>query len=227
MAESRSMSWNPVEDVCAGCGQRTAPPRIACANCGCIRADRSGAYYLAPRLRRLAAYIMDIAALGIVGFVASALLGDWVDSDEGAPMLETTELDGLLSGIIALAVAVALWSFTLRRGQSPGMRLMNVHVRRLEGAIPAPGRFLVRDLWPIAVGLAISLIALLTSDAANSTLGWVTYAVFAVQLVSAAWVLWERDRRALHDMVFDTVVVEERRRPLYDRLGRTPDQTGD
>lgn len=214
-------------DICAGCGRRTAPPALACQECGCIRADRSGTYYLAPRLRRLAAYILDVAGLGMVGFIATALLGQWVENDEGAPTLTVTELDGLLSSIIVLLVGLALWSLTMRNGQSPGMRILNLQVRRVGGAVPAPPRFLTRDLWPFAVGVITSLIGLAVSDSADSTLSSLGLAFAAVQLLSGAWVLWQRDCRALHDMVFDTVVVQTRQPSLSQRLTSPGDTPGD
>lgn len=219
MTERRESRWEPDEDICAGCGLRTSGSRVACADCGCIRADRSGSYYLAPRLRRLAAYVLDVAGLGIVGFVATALLGQWVESDEGAPSLIVTEQEALLSSVIVLLVGLALWSLTMRNGQSPGMRIVNLQVRRLGGATPTPPRFLTRDLWPFAVSVITSLISLAVSDSADSTLSSLGLAFAAVQLLSGAWVLWQPDRRALHDMVFDTVVVEMRQRPFSQSPG--------
>ena len=218
MAERSGDAAHDYVDVCAGCGRRTAPPNIACSHCGCIRADRSGTYYLAPRLRRLAAYILDVAGLGIVGFVATALLGDWVENEDGSPTLVVTELESLLSALIVLGVGIAVWSFTLRGGQSPGMKLVNLYVRRIGGAVPAPPQFLLRDLWPFVVGLVVSLIGLAASDDADSTLSALGFGFGALQLLSGAWVLWGRDRRALHDMVFGTVVVELRSPPLVRRL---------
>lgn len=219
MTERRDSRWEPEEDICAGCGLRTSASRVACANCGCIRADRSGTFYLAPRLRRLAAYILDAAGLGITGFVATALLGDWVDNEEGAPTLTASDLDGLLSSLIVLLGGVVVWSLTMRNGQSPGMKLVGIHVRRLGGAVPAPPRFLTRDLWPFTLGVLVSLVTLVASDSADSALGNLGFAFGALHLLSGAWVLWQPDRRALHDMVFDTVVVEMRQRPFSQSPG--------
>ena len=219
MTERRESRWEPDEDICAGCGLRTSASRVACADCGCIRADRSGTFYLAPRLRRLSAYILDVAGLGIAGFVATALLGDWVDNEEGVPTLTASDLDGLLSSLIVLLGGVAVWSLTMRKGQSPGMRLVGIYVRRLGGAVPAPPRFLFRDLWPFALGVLVSLVSLVANESADSVLGNLGFAFGAAHLLSGAWVLWQPDRRALHDMVFDTVVVEMRQRPFSQSPG--------
>lgn len=225
MAERRESRWEPDEDICAGCGLRTPALRLACADCGCIRQDRSGTFYLAPRLKRLLAYVIDGIVIVLIFVVASfAFTADdlgTVAEQEQAPTNEQiqdavslSDLESLIVQLIVAGASGLIWAFTGRSGQSPGMKLVRVHVRRTGGALPSRGRLVLRDLWPAVIAVLVGLVGWVGGSEISAAFGWLIPATIVVQLVSAAWVLWGRDWRALHDMAFDTIVVEMRQRPF-------------
>ena len=42
---------------------------------------------------------------------------------------------------------------------------------------------------------------------------WLTFLFWALSLLDAAWLLWDRDRQTLHDKVLGTLVVERAKEP--------------
>lgn len=208
----QTKGWNP---VCKGCGARSSPAGLTCDNCGCLKSDETGTLYLAPRLRRLSAYLIDVIGLGIVSFLLVILFSP-EQIEEADEQMEpvTSNLDNFLITVAVLAVALLAWSWTARTGQSPGMRLLGLFVYRSCGKTATVGRMMARDLWPFALSTAAALVALVGGETDYSWDQWFGAVVFAVLVLSGAWVLLQIDRRALHDFVFDTIVLERRKQIL-------------
>lgn len=209
-------------EICAGCGARIWQDGLSCGNCGVLRFDRSGTLELAPRMRRLAAYLIDILAIAVLAIIMFLALGETVENDEG----ETTEvvlsnLDTLLISVVTLAAAVLAWLWSAQRGQSPGMRLLGLYVFRAKGGRASASRVIVRDLWPNMFNALFAAVALVVGDSVENVTTTAGTVVGVFYLVSAAWVLWQRDRRALHDLAFDTVVVQQRRVVLGVPIGES------
>lgn len=199
-------------EMCSGCGARIWQDRLACGNCGVLRFDLSGRLELAPRLRRLAAYLIDILAIAVVAIVLFLVLGEQVQNDDG----ETTEValsnsDALVISVATLGVALLAWLWSAPRGQSPGMRMLGLYVYQTHGGVASAGRVIVRDLWPNAFNVLFAVIAVAVGDAVANVTTTAGTVVGLAYIVSAAWVLFQLDRRALHDFAFGTVVVQERR----------------
>ena len=97
-----------------------------------------------------------------------------------------------IAAVIALLAALAVAPFTMVRtgGRSVGKVALKLRVVEVNGAAPGWGRALVRDGWLRPLILA---------------LGLVTFAI--VPLVDMLWPVWQRDRRALHDLVCRTRVI--------------------
>lgn len=201
-------------EVCAGCGARIWQDGLSCGNCGSLRFDRSGALELAPRLRRLAAYLLDTIGIGIVALAVFFLVSERTEDDEGTIVVELSRADELVIGAVVLGTATLAWLWSASRGQSPGMRMLGLFVYRSRGGTASAPRVIVRDLWPNGINLLFALIALLVGDSVNDVTTTAATAVGVIYVISAACVLWLRDRRALHDLAFDTVVVQQRRMVL-------------
>ena len=273
-------------EVCAGCGARIWQDGLACEHCWCLRSDPSGEIELAPRLRRLAAYLIDALGPAVVALtVALALTGGVgvdqpgasladmepggadVDQSEASstgmepggaeadqseasstdmeaggaeadqseasstdmeaggaeadqPEASLTDLDGLLISLVVLGAALLAWTWSAGGGQSPGMRMLGLYVHRTWGGKASAPLVILRDLWLLALNLLFALIGFLLGDSVDGATTTAATAVGLAYIFSAAWVLRQRDRRALHDFVFDTVVVQRRRRVLGVPLGQ-------
>ena len=256
-------------EVCAGCGARIWQDGLACEHCWCLRSDPSGEIELAPRLRRLAAYLIDALGPAVVALtVALALTGgvgvdqpgaSLADMEPGgaeadqseasstdmeaggaeadqpeAPLTDMeaggvgvdqseaslTDLDVLFISLVWLGVALLAWMWSAGGGQSPGMRMLGLYVHRTRGGKASAPLVILRDLWLLALNLLFALFGLLLGDSVDGATGTAATAVGLAYIFSAAWVLRQRDRRALHDFVFDTVIVQRRRRVLGVPLGQ-------
>ena len=122
-----------------------------------------------------------------------------------------TSTDQVLIGVVVLTTGVLLWLWSAGQGQSPGMRIVGLFVYRTSGKTASAGRVIVRDLWPYGINLLFALVALAMGDSIEDVTTTAALTMGFVYVISAACVLWLRDRRALHDLAFDTVVVQQRR----------------
>lgn len=206
-------------EMCSGCGARIWQDGLACGNCGVLRFDETGTLELAPRLRRLAAYLIDAIGVGIVAGLVFFLTAEQVENDEGMMVFELSRTEELLVSIAALAAGVLAWLWSAGRGQSPGMRLLGLYVYRAGGGTAAAARVIVRDHWINGLSVLFALISLGLDDSVQGVTTTAAAAVGAAYLISAAWILFQRDRRALHDLAFDTVVVQQRQRVLGVPIG--------
>lgn len=87
------------------------------------------------------------------------------------------------------------WLFTLRRGQTPGKRLLGIRVMRADGTRSDWGWTFLREF----------VIKLLLFD----TLGKFILGGLPL-LVDLVWAFWDKDRQTLHDKIMKTAVVDDR-----------------
>jgi uncharacterized RDD family membrane protein YckC len=163
---------------------------------------RSSAVRLDQRAGRRSTFYAGIASRGAaLAFDAFAALAIFVTAS-GALSLISSLVGGLGSRWLAGSLLGAGWVlvaggyfvlFWSAAGQTPGMRLMRLRVRRQEGGGLSVGRAIVR-----AIGLALAIIPL-----------------FAGFLPA----LFDEQRRALPDFLAGTVVVYDNAAPPEDSSG--------
>jgi uncharacterized RDD family membrane protein YckC len=139
---------------------------------------------LAPHGRRVWAFVLDLAVVGVLAFIPGGL-AVWLFD-------RATDASGLANLIpLALVLAAALCAYStatswLTEGQTPGKAMLGVAVRRRTGDAPS------RDLD----GLAWA--------AGRSSVGYVVIDVFGLGMLVG---LLTPGRRCLHDYVFGSRVV--------------------
>jgi uncharacterized RDD family membrane protein YckC len=152
-------------------------------------------------LDRLAARLVDAAALAALNIAVNGWFV-YLFAREIAPAVRAAEAGdttpemsahaGTLF-VVIIGIAMALWfayevPAVAATGQTLGKRLVGLRVTTVEGNPVGFGRAIQR--WAIP-GLPMMIWP------------W----GHLVQLVDAAWCLWDRDRRCLHDKAAGTVVV--------------------
>ncbi len=100
-------------------------------------------------------------------------------------------LEGLLI-TVTLIVGWFIWlAFTAKTSQTPAKRLMNIYILDINSGQPiTAGRVWVRD---VLVKLVL--------------VGGLTFVIGVATIVDSIWVLFDKNRQALHDKVVSTVVV--------------------
>jgi uncharacterized RDD family membrane protein YckC len=185
---------------CRRCGEALAPDAVYCAACGSAVAYSPGTtaaetaappavvasgWALADYGQRVAAWLIDcVIVYGVALAVAVTVILIAVPDGKLSESGQTGV--GLLIGLTA-----PLYSATLQglwHGQTVGKRCVRIAVRR-------------RDLTEIGLGRSF-----LRSYARAAA--WL---FFPVWVLDSLWPLWERNRRALHDLVADTIVVDRPR----------------
>jgi len=196
--------------------------------------DASGTLHLASRLSRLTAYLIDSALLFIVGSLVFVAVsgGDLVDTDEqedheatevqeadqtGGADAEDDEEDDipdeaqLIALIGSFAVALVIWPIFARHGQSPGKRLLGLYVHHPNGDVAPAWKILARFFWATPIFILAEAIPLAAGNT-ESELDGLQFVVALLVFLDGAWVLFHRDRRALHDLVLGTVAVQRKAR---------------
>lgn len=166
---------------CDVCHRPSGPGAYFCASCDVLSIDPSRQSFAASRWSRLGAFALDYLTI-------------WLTAGVG--------------WLIWLAIVAP-------RGQSPGKSLLGLHILTTEAEQLSTGRVWLREFgWDAAIGL-VSVALLLLLGAVASSVGelfllwfWLTFLFWAVSLLDAAWLLWDRDRQTLHDKVLGTLVVE-------------------
>lgn len=155
-----------------------APPQAEVAD---VQAD--GQAPLAGRGVRLGAVLIDLVVQVLAIWLVGRLLG--MDFFEPEPT----------AGALVLNVAIGLAVFLLvqgvllvRRGQTIGKRLLAIRIVRPDGGRVAPGRLLGLRY---GIGFAVSAVPLV-----GVLFGLVD-----------ALLIFRADRRCLHDIIADTIVV--------------------
>jgi uncharacterized RDD family membrane protein YckC len=139
-------------------------------------------YVFAGWWRRVGASLIDALVVGAVGFVFAVVFGiDPFSSDE----LSLRTLTGLC---VALAYFPAIMRAT--DGQTLGKMTTRIRVVRTDGHPMSLGRATWREV--VLKTLAVSLIP--------------PY-LWVVGLLDDLWPLWDRENRAIHDMLAGTRVV--------------------
>lgn len=106
----------------------------------------------------------------------------------------------LLPGMAALVVPIAVW------GGTPGQRLRKLRVLRRRDASAAGWLRSIRRWALFGVPRIVSVVV-------SATL--LPRASFGLLLVASwAWMLWDRNRQALHDKLADVVVVRDPAQPV-------------
>ena len=83
----------------------------------------------------------------------------------------------------------------MRRGQTPGKKLLGIRVIRTDGSPSDWG-------WTFLREFVIKLILFeLAVDALTFGIG---------SILDSLWAFWDRDRQALHDKIVKTIVVDDR-----------------
>lgn len=181
-----------VPKFCGTCGApRDAVSTNFCRSCGAPFAatEAQPAKEASPAFaakagfwRRTAAYLLDSLVVGVGGFLvglAVGMVGYAAEMPDGDVQL-IAQLVGNVGGV---AYFVYFWSGH-GKGQTPGMRRMNVRLIRTDGTYPSLGRAFLRN-----IGLGIGVLCL--------GLG-----VF--------WVAFDRQKQGWHDKMADTYVISVR-----------------
>jgi uncharacterized RDD family membrane protein YckC len=144
--------------------------------------------------RRLAAYLVDIIILLFVGAVPERLLGS-------------------LGQWFALALGVTYAIGFIAIGATPGMRIMKIHVIDNQFATPGLVRSAKRWLLPGLVALVFQVPFLLQNEGRsldlNPLLSTAMVLAAVVGSLDVLWIFRDEQRRALHDIVADTLVIPD------------------
>ena len=157
--------------------------------------EQQESWVLATFLQRLTAFLIDALFTNlptIVG-VASLVLALIVGTDNG------TAFAALLAVALA-SVAVVLgyfvwWLFALRRGQTPGKRVVGIRVIRDDGSPSDWGYTFVREF----------VIKFLVGGVLSGMTGGIYW------MVDHLWPLFDENLQTLHDKMVSTIVVQDER----------------
>jgi uncharacterized RDD family membrane protein YckC len=144
---------------------------------------------LADRGTRLVAVIVDGLMIGGLAIVAAIVIPILAPSGGGEPNPVVLGAVMLLvfGGMLALLIVNLLWLH--RYGQTIAKRMFNIKVVRSDGGHCALGRIILARWLPITV------------------LGMIPLLGYAVSLADALFIFRD-DRRCLHDLIADTIVVK-------------------
>jgi len=138
--------------------------------------------------QRFIAYLVDnimIAVIGsILGGCCGVLIFSLLGSDEDAVVWLSILLSCGLFFVLTLLQFLYFGYFWSRDGRSLGMRLMNIKVIKTDG----------------------SLMTFLIAGLRGSVGYWISSFIFGLGFL---WALIDDEKRAWHDMIFNTSVVEE------------------
>ena len=177
---------------CGNCGApRDAYSTKFCRACGAPFSEATPAReptaaesrLLAPRAGfwvRGGAYLIDIIALGVIGFALGLAAGSLVDTTNNAGL---EQLLNVLGEVISVGYFVYFWS-ALAQGRTPGMRALGLAVIRNDGEYLTVGRSVLRY-----VGMLLSIL------------------VFGLGLL---WVAWDPQKQGWHDKIAGTFVIRSR-----------------
>ena len=189
----------PQPGICPRCHQVNAPGASQCFTCGmpfdvATAAVPSGATLRAFALGapggfwlRSLAYIIDALVIVLPLFVLWMLMGQPIPASTDEILEPPPGYERLQLLVLLLTLIYDTALITLW-ATTVGKRAFGLYVVRSDGSRVGPGRALARHL--------------LTALSANFTLGF----IFLV-------VAFRRDRRGLHDLICDTVVIQRRRQP--------------
>ena len=102
-------------------------------------------------------------------------------------------LDIVLFIVTLIIGYIIWWLFTLRRGQTPGKRLLGLQVIRVDGTASDWGWTFLREF--VVKGIGVGVL--------NSVVG-------VVWIIDLLWVFWDKDRQTIHDKIMRTLVIDDR-----------------
>ena len=172
---------------------------------------------------RLVALVLDLIVLFsvlalffAVAFLQVLLRSDFGDVDPPDAAYDLAAIILMAYLIFVPAYFLVLWA---RQGQTVGQMAMAIKVVRRDGHPMGLARAVVRlgglNLLPaIFVVSLVTLLATGTSEdvlvALIGVLGFAALALVAIQVLGFLMIPFDRERRALHDRLADTLVVEPR-----------------
>lgn len=165
--------------------------------CGGTFATGPNRYAVAGEVASVGAAVLDGLIVGIAFAIIYTIITTIALSSGSGTALLVTALIGLLA---YLAIAAAYFTLTMGRegqnnGQTVGKQVLNIRVVQEDGRPMDPGKVLVREV--LVRGLLFGGISVIT-------LGFGSI----LSLVDVLWPLWDDHRRALHDMIAKTRVIQ-------------------
>ncbi|MEK7863169.1 MAG: RDD family protein [Chloroflexota bacterium] len=195
MAPAAAVSIPVVDGVAKFCGSCGAPRDAVstnfCRSCGAafVATEAQPAKEASPAFaakagfwRRTAAYLLDSLVVGAGGLLVGFVVGLVAYAAEMAED-DIQLIAQLIGNVGGVAYFVYFWSGHAK-GQTPGMRRMNIRVIRTDGTYASVGRAFLRE-----IGLGIGMLCL--------GLG-----VF--------WVAFDKQKQGWHDKMADTYVISVR-----------------
>ncbi|WP_306581849.1 RDD family protein [Dokdonella sp.] len=147
---------------------------------------------LAERVIRLGAYLLDTAVIAIPAILLAIVLpfaaGATAEGGTRAPGLGFT-IGMTVFGLYALGVLVVNLIWLHRHGQTIGKRLLKVRIVRTSGERCGLLRIIFARYVPVGLLGAIPLV------------GWLV-------MLADPLLIFREDRRCLHDLIADTMVVK-------------------
>lgn len=163
--------------TCQTCRIEIVPGSRWCSVCRTSLLNPS-AGRLAPPVKRLGAFVLDLFAPVLAWFLVFSAVGVGMATGSDAAL----GVSGLLS--LALFFGYVVWSLLLfSRGETPGKHLLGIRVIREDGQSAGFLTMLVRE-W---VGK------------------WISGLIFSLGFL---WILLDRDKQGWHDKLMSTYVVE-------------------
>ena len=158
--------------------------------------EQQDSWVLATFLQRLTAFLVDAALTNlptIVG-VSSLVLAVIVGTDNGTAFAVLLAVS--LASLAILLGYFVWWLFALRRGQTPGKRVVGIRVIRDDGSPSDWGYTFVREF----------VIKFLVGGVLSGMTGGIYW------MVDHLWPLFDENLQTLHDKMVSTIVVQDERR---------------
>jgi uncharacterized RDD family membrane protein YckC len=173
---------------CPQCGTSSPDEARFCGKCGAALPTPDAAVTLALPLAdygaRVGGFVIDfVAAIGIYVAV-SPILGIYA-------WLVDSAIIASISGLLPLAAELAVFGYFWAQSQSPGKAVSKLQVVDHDGRPTSLGRMLVREI--LLKGILVGLL-------------WLT---LIGPIIWYLWPLWDKQRRAPHDIILGTFVVRK------------------
>lgn len=196
---------------CRQCGWQPRTGDRVCEQCSALLAAPPEIGRAAGRGRRVAGALIDFIIAAIPSIIAGVIWG--ADAADTPQLPDGTVNQDLLPDFTPVVIAgiagFVLWSLIVlalaRRRQSPGKAMLGMMVVRIDGEPVSPGLFVARQIgwW-----LVFSVIGWITAipDGSDRFAG-LGFAGALILLVDVGMLLFSRNRQAVHDKLFKTIVV--------------------
>jgi uncharacterized RDD family membrane protein YckC len=168
------------------------PVNLYAAPAARLEDEQVGTWVLADHGQRLGAAIIDfIAFYGVVfacGMFAAILGGSFAGVRNGESSAFVFIMIGVM-GLGILAIGLVNLRLVALYGQTIGKRLLDIRMVRSDGSRLSPVRFVFARWLPLAILKSIP---------------WLGFAIFLIDSL----LIFGGDRRCLHDLIADTIVVK-------------------